>query len=58
MLIIINDINSNIGIQSYISLFADNANKLGESNILLELNLGNIYKWLKTTKLDFNPNKC
>ena len=29
-----------------------------ESNISLQFTLDNIYKWLKTRKLDLNSNKC
>ena len=39
------------------SFFADNATNFSESNISLQFTLDNIYKWLKTRKLDLNPNK-
>ena len=54
----INDIYSNIDIQSEIRLFADDAKVFSKSTISLQLSLDNIYKWLKTRKLDLNPNKC
>ena len=40
------------------SLFADDAKNFSESNIFLLSTLDNIYKWLKTRKLDLSPKKC
>ena len=40
------------------SLFADDTKNFRESNISLQPSLDNIYKWLKTRKLDLNPTKC
>ena len=40
------------------SLFADDSKIFSESNISLQSTLDNIYKWLKTRKLDLNRTKC
>ena len=40
------------------SLFANGTKIFIESNISLQSTLDNIYKCLKTKKLDLNPTKC
>ena len=40
------------------SLFVYDTKKFSESNISLQFTLDNIYKWLKTRKLDLNSKKC
>ena len=57
-LISTNNIKTNIVINKNISLFADDTKKFSESNVSLQSTLDNIYKGLKTRKLDLNSNKC
>ena len=54
-LIYVNDISSNIDNKKDMVLFTDDTNHFSESNISLQSTLDNIYKWLKTRKLDLNP---
>ena len=40
------------------SLFTDDTKIFSESNISLQPTLDNIYKWVKTRKLNLNHKKC
>ena len=40
------------------SLLTEGTKNFSASNISLQSSLDNIYKWLKTKKLDFNLTKC
>ncbi len=62
-LVYINDINDNIGSESYMNMFADDATiqrKIITENSYLELqnDLAKLYKWSQMWQIEFNAEKC